>query len=165
MWVHSWVKKMPWRRKWQPTPVYLEPCLENSTDVRAPQATVHGVTKESDTTQQLNNNDSLQNARKSGMESLRMQLGCWGSALSPEPWIPERIGSNPPFACLKFFYALHGSIYLFTSAETMTQAGPLPTLSVPLSHSKIALYKRLYPVTEILLKIGGCISHFKKLKI
>ena len=22
-WFHSWVRKMPWRRKWQPTPVFL----------------------------------------------------------------------------------------------------------------------------------------------
>ena len=23
MWVNPWVRKMPWRRKWQPTPVFL----------------------------------------------------------------------------------------------------------------------------------------------
>ena len=34
--------KIPWRRKWQPTPVF---CLENSMDRGAWQATVHGVTK------------------------------------------------------------------------------------------------------------------------
>ena len=38
----SWVRKMPWRRKWQPTPVFLP---ENSTDRGAQQATVHGVTR------------------------------------------------------------------------------------------------------------------------
>ena len=37
--------KIPWRRKWQPTPVF---CLVNSMDRGAWQATVHGVT-ESDT--------------------------------------------------------------------------------------------------------------------
>ena len=38
---NPWVGKIPWRRAWQPTPVFL---LENSMD-RAWQATVHGVTK------------------------------------------------------------------------------------------------------------------------
>ena len=33
---------MPWRRKWQPTPVF---CLENPMDRGAGQATVHGVAK------------------------------------------------------------------------------------------------------------------------
>ena len=37
-----WVRKIPWRRKWLPTPVFL---LENSIDRGAWQATVHGVTK------------------------------------------------------------------------------------------------------------------------
>ena len=23
MWVHPWIRKLPWRRKWQPTPVFL----------------------------------------------------------------------------------------------------------------------------------------------
>ena len=33
--------RVPWRRKWQPTPVFLE----NPIDRGAWQATVHGVTK------------------------------------------------------------------------------------------------------------------------
>ena len=43
-----WVRKIPWRRKWQPTPVS---CLENPLDRGAWLATVHGVSKESDTTE------------------------------------------------------------------------------------------------------------------
>ena len=42
-----WVGKIPWRRKWQPTPVFLP---ENSMAREAWQATVHEVTKESATT-------------------------------------------------------------------------------------------------------------------
>ena len=42
-----------WRRKWQPTPVFL---LENPMDRGTWQATVYGVTKESDTTSELKNN-------------------------------------------------------------------------------------------------------------
>ena len=37
-----WVGKIPWRKKWQPTPVF---CLENSMDRGAWWATAHGVTK------------------------------------------------------------------------------------------------------------------------
>ena len=36
----SWVRKIPWRRKWQPTQY---PCLENPMDRRAWKATVHRV--------------------------------------------------------------------------------------------------------------------------
>ena len=35
-----WVRKIPWRRKWQPTPVS---CLENPMDRGGWQATAHGV--------------------------------------------------------------------------------------------------------------------------
>ena len=48
---HPGLRKIPWRRKWQPTPVFLP---ENPTDSGAWRATVRGVTKESDTTWQLN---------------------------------------------------------------------------------------------------------------
>ena len=41
-----WAGKIPWRRKWQPTP---ESCLENSMDRGTWQATIHGAA-ESDTT-------------------------------------------------------------------------------------------------------------------
>ena len=35
-----WVRKTPWRRKWQPTQVFV---LENSVDRGSWQAKVHGV--------------------------------------------------------------------------------------------------------------------------
>ena len=37
-----WVRKIPWRRAWQPTPVFL---LENPTERGTWQATVHRVAK------------------------------------------------------------------------------------------------------------------------
>ena len=37
----AWVGKIPWRRKWQPTPVFLENPMERG----AWQATVHGVVR------------------------------------------------------------------------------------------------------------------------
>ena len=40
-----WVGKIPWRRKWQPAPVFL---LGKSHGQRSLGATVHGVTKESE---------------------------------------------------------------------------------------------------------------------
>ena len=39
---YPWVRKIPWRRKWQPTPVS---CLESSMDREAWWATVQGVSK------------------------------------------------------------------------------------------------------------------------
>ena len=51
---NPWVGKIPWRRTWQPTPVFLlgesQARIRNSMDRGARRATVHGVTKESDTT-------------------------------------------------------------------------------------------------------------------
>ena len=41
-----WVRKIPWRRKWQPTQYS---CLGNPMDRGAWWATVHGVAKELDT--------------------------------------------------------------------------------------------------------------------
>ena len=46
---NSWVRKIPWRRKWQPTPVFLP---ENPMDRGAWQATVHGIAK-SDMTEHM----------------------------------------------------------------------------------------------------------------
>ena len=55
------VKKIPWRRKWQPR---LYSCLENPMDRGNWQTTVHGVAKESDTTYQLNNNINRESTLK-----------------------------------------------------------------------------------------------------
>ena len=44
---NPWVGKIPWRGKWQPTPIFLP---GNSMDRGAWWATVHGVAKELDTT-------------------------------------------------------------------------------------------------------------------
>ena len=41
-WFHPWHRKIPWRRKWQPTQYSY---LENSMDREAWQATAHGVAK------------------------------------------------------------------------------------------------------------------------
>ena len=41
-WVQFLVRKIPWRRKWQPTPVLS---LENSVDRGAWPTTVHGITR------------------------------------------------------------------------------------------------------------------------
>ena len=45
-----WVGKIPWRRKWQPTPVFLPRKSQRSLAGY----TVHGVEKELGTTKQLN---------------------------------------------------------------------------------------------------------------
>ena len=43
----TWVGKIPWSRKWQPTPVFLP---GNSMDRGAWQAVVHGIAEEWDMT-------------------------------------------------------------------------------------------------------------------
>ena len=43
----SWVRKMPWRRKWQHSPLQY-PCLGGLMDRGTWQATVHGVAGELD---------------------------------------------------------------------------------------------------------------------
>ena len=51
----SWVRKIPWRKKWLPTAVFL---LENPTDRGAWQATVHGVRKSQKIMEQLTRTQS-----------------------------------------------------------------------------------------------------------
>ena len=51
-----WVRKIPWRRKWQPTPVLL-PGKPHGQGSLAGYS--QGVTEELDTTEQLNNNRRL----------------------------------------------------------------------------------------------------------
>ena len=46
---NPWVREIPWRRAWQPTPVFLP---GESHGLRSLGATVHGVTKESNVTKQ-----------------------------------------------------------------------------------------------------------------
>ena len=50
MQVQSLGQEIPWRRKWQPTPVFLP---EKSHGQISLATTVHGVIKESDMTEQL----------------------------------------------------------------------------------------------------------------
>ena len=54
-----WLGKVPWRRKWQPTPYS---CLENPMDRGAWWATAHGVATELETTSLLINNNPPQPA-------------------------------------------------------------------------------------------------------
>ena len=53
--VQSWVKKIPWRREWQPTPVFLPGEFHGQRSL-AP--TVHGVS-ESDMTERLTHTHSV----------------------------------------------------------------------------------------------------------
>ena len=47
LWELPWVRKIPWRRKWQPTPIFLH---RKSMDRGTWQATVYGVARELDMT-------------------------------------------------------------------------------------------------------------------
>ena len=50
---HPWVGKMPWRREWQPTPVFLPGEFHGQRSL-----IVHGVTKEPDMTEPLTTNNN-----------------------------------------------------------------------------------------------------------
>ena len=52
-----WVRMFPWHRKWQPPPVFLPGKYHGQRSPR--RATVHGLAKDSDTTEQLNNNKDI----------------------------------------------------------------------------------------------------------
>ena len=51
---NSWARKLPWKRKWQPTPVFLS---GKSHGQRSLTGYNHGYTKMLDMTQQLNNSN------------------------------------------------------------------------------------------------------------
>ena len=65
-----WVRKMPWRRKWQPTPVFLpgKPHGQRSLVGYSPQGC-----KESDTTEQLNHQHQM-DSETGAMDSLIIDL-------------------------------------------------------------------------------------------
>ena len=52
-WVYPWVRKMPWRREWLPTPVFLPGEFHGQRSLAGYNPCGH---KESDTIQRLNNN-------------------------------------------------------------------------------------------------------------
>ena len=52
----SWVRKIPWRRKWQPTPVFLPAKTQGQ---RSMGAYSPWDCKDSDTTEQLNNKNKV----------------------------------------------------------------------------------------------------------
>ena len=68
-----WIGKIPWRRAWQPTPVFLPGKFPGHRR----QATVHGV-KESDTTERLSMHACMRYGRRKQIPSLeRIRfLGC-----------------------------------------------------------------------------------------
>ena len=80
-----WVGKIPWKRKWQPTPVYS--CLENSMEGGAWWATVHQVAKR---------RTRLSNFTFTFLPHLR-----WGGALSVSP-VSSLPFSQCAFPCGKF---------------------------------------------------------------
>jgi len=57
-WVDPWVGKISWRRKWQPTPVFLP---GESHKQRSLEGTVHRVTKSQNMTKRMDNNSKGNN--------------------------------------------------------------------------------------------------------
>ena len=73
---NPWVRKIPWRRKWQPTPVFLP---GNNVDSGAWQATVHGVTKSQIQV-------SMHAPHVSDIISSSLSLEYWSYFISSERW-------------------------------------------------------------------------------
>ena len=75
-----WLGKIPWNRKWKPTPVFL---LENPVDRGAWGATVHGVTKSG--TQLSNSTHALHATAVDNILSCMLELFC-------RYWNPHQVG-------------------------------------------------------------------------
>ena len=119
----SCVGKIPWRRKWQPTPVIL--AWENSMDRGAWQATVHGITKSwtwlSNWAQTHMNNVKW---RKSCYLSCRVvvSIKCLKQILEAWPIRSTDISSlSSPTSSSSFLY-LHWSHWLFWLYPTLPLA-------------------------------------------
>ena len=67
---HPWVRKIPWRRKWQPTPVFLRGKSHGWRSLAGPSPWGH---KESDTTEQLHF-QTFNNCRKEGCSLMRVRI-------------------------------------------------------------------------------------------
>ena len=88
--LHSWVGKIPWRRKWQPTSVFLP---GESMDRGTWQATVHVVTK-----RQTELSDWTQHTQPSNLGSnLSDIISLWGSVrfLTIAAGHTEAVSSDP----------------------------------------------------------------------
>ena len=84
MWVlASWMGKIPWRRKWQPTPVFLP---GESMDRGAWWATVHGVAKSQTPLKQMSTHtrpdESLNTRKNSWLSSSKLNRAFWISLLT-----------------------------------------------------------------------------------
>ena len=90
-----WVRKMPWRRKWQPTTVFLPGKSHGQRSLAGYSPWGH---KESDTTEWLSTHVSI-NISGEERERILFFLNCWLL------WTIESESSTLVFSC--FFYRLH----------------------------------------------------------
>ena len=75
---HPWVGKIPWRREWQPTPVFLPGEFHGQRSLGPGRLQSMGVHKESDTTEQLTLcNSQLCDMAKEGRESIETMYFIW----------------------------------------------------------------------------------------
>ena len=98
-----WVGKIPWRRAWQPTPVFL---LENPMDRGAGQATAHGVTRVSttDVTEQQQLWHFFQVWFFQGHFPLHSRI----LLLPPDPPMLPAVSLGPPFCLERILFSDRG---------------------------------------------------------
>ena len=102
MWVRSLGRKIPWRRKWQPTQYS---CLGNLMDKRAQWATFHGVTKSQTTTWQLNSHNNNPFLELATVDSIPSTPGCFrkSSIRNFALYLVNRIIYFPQYFCVYGF--------------------------------------------------------------
>ena len=129
MWVRSLDREHPWRRKWQPTPVFLP---GKSHEPRSLAGDSHGVTKRSLWGQSMGSHTPLghttdHSTHTAGSVLNFVNRGCWTDTAGGRgllPWLP--------YACSADSYSLPGSrsTSSFTSAQLLrcTVASSFPAL-------------------------------------
>ena len=142
---YPWVGKIPWRRKWQPTPVFS---LGKSHGQRS-LATGHGVTKESNTTQRLNNSNNkdthllnpVSRAFRAKSKSLTsLQDVPLFSTIHMKSLAPTRLRTPGPKSVL--FSCLHHAIFQ-AKGSSLSSHQLLPIPQTPFNYSLLCKVLRL----------------------
>ena len=86
----SWTGKIPWSRKWQPTPVFL-PGKSHRQRSLVGYNIGHGVTKESDTTERLNEHHALRSRSLDSLTQGTRKAQIWsGHSSAEKPSVPSQ---------------------------------------------------------------------------
>ena len=165
MWVQSWVRKILWRRKMathSSLPGTLPGKLHGWKSLAGYSPRSHKRVKHRLVTKQQQFTEFDGERCGVSMDATWVLVG------EPSPLHPE---FQKGLTQTLHFPALNSSIPCMLVSISLPllwqclKLGHCPCFLLPSPIPKSSCTKRLYPVTEILLKIGAGISHFIKLKI